>query len=81
MEYSRWLFGIFRTDLIATILGYEVCSISGTFCLSKLNCQKGINMRAYNALPEYLYPGMQTPKTRLDIIETFGLGRISNSLI
>ena len=36
-------------------------------------------MRLYDALPEYVYPGMQTPQTRLDIIETGGLGGFSNT--
>lgn len=36
-------------------------------------------MRLYDALPEHLYPGMQTPQTRLDIIETGGLGGFSNT--
>ena len=43
------------------------------------NYHKGINLRSYDALPDYLYPGMQVPQTRLDLIETFGLGRISNN--
>ena len=43
----------------------------------KLKSQKGPTIRFYDPQPEYLYPGMQTPQTRLYDIETFGIGGLS----
>ena len=38
--------------------------------------QKGPTIRSYDPLPEYLYPGMQVPQTRLHDIETYGIGEL-----